>query len=101
MTGAVDRGALVIVQKLQPEGVVSVVSEGDIICYRYKKVEMMHRVVGLSYDAAGERVYITKGDANPAADAAPVEPEQIIGVYKAQIPHMGYPVVLFRTIFDS
>jgi len=99
MTGAIDRGSIVIVQKLNQENNITAINIGDVIHYRYKKVEVIHRVIELHYNALGEQVYTTKGDANPVADAYPVETGQIIGVLRARIPYVGYPFVIVRAIF--
>jgi len=98
MTGALDRGSVVFVEKLPPEDVFGAVKEGDVILYSYNNAEMMHRVIAFRYNDAGKRVYITQGDANPAADAHPVEAEQIIGLPKSYIPTIGYPFVFVKTV---
>lgn len=100
MTGVLNRGSVAFVEKLRKEDVFSNVSQGDIIHFKYKNIEMVHRVIDFRYNEAGERVYITKGDANLRADTNPVEAEQILGVAKAYIPHIGHPIVVVREIFD-
>jgi len=100
MAGAMDRGTVVFVRKLRPGDVYGAVREGDVIHYAYRDVEMLHRVTGFGYNEPGERVYITKGDANPAADAVPVETGQVLGVARASIPYAGYPIVIVRAFFS-
>jgi len=101
MAGAIDRGSVVFIEKLNPENVIVNVKEGDVIHYKHRDVEIIHRVVEFSYNSMGERMYITKGDANPSADAYFVEREQILGIARAKIPYIGYPFVIFDEITDN
>jgi len=101
MTGAVDRGAVVVVEKLGLEETLNTVKEGDIIHYEYDGVEMMHRVIEFRYDDEGGRVYITKGDANPIADSSPVEPDQVLGIPRSFIPYIGYPIIIIRMLLGG
>jgi hypothetical protein len=55
--------------------------------------------VEFRYDDSGERIYITKGDANTIADINPVGADQVLGVARAYIPYIGYPAVLMRMLF--
>ena len=60
----------------------------DIISYKNSSGEIItHRIV----DKSGNRL-ITKGDANRSEDS-PVTEEQIRGIAKHYIPHVGYPSV--------
>jgi len=99
MTGTIDRGSIVFIEKIRAEDVASVVIEGDIILFTQNKAEIMHRVIDIQYKTDGEPFYITKGDANPAADPFSVEQSQVLGVTKAYIPYLGYPIVIVRSIF--
>ena len=101
MTGTLDRGSVVLVEKLKPEDVHSAVGEGDVIIYLHRGVEVVHRVIELRHDADGGRAYITKGDANNAPDASPVAPRQIIGIARAYFPYIGYPAVLLSNIIPN
>ena len=98
MKGAIEPGAVMIVEKLRPENVRDTVLEGDIIQFTYGSKEVIHRVAECRCHASGERFYITKGDANPAADINPVELSQVVGIVRASIPYIGYPFVLVNTI---
>lgn len=60
-----------------------------------------HRVVSVVESPVGDR-YLTKGDANRAADSTPVEPDRIVGEVVARLPGLGRasraasnPAVLF------
>lgn len=72
------------IRKTEPE-------PGDIITYCLEDACITHRVV-----EKGRGFYITKGDANDAADAVPVVSSQIIGTVVFSIPMAGYAAVLFR-----
>ena len=97
MTGAIDAGSVVLIEKLQPEKVYSTVNLGDVIHLRRAGFEVVHRVVGFSVNDAGDRVYITKGDANLISDAYAVEPAQVLGVARAFIPYVGYPIIWIKS----
>ena len=96
MRGSLDRGSIVFVEKLEFEDVHDAVSAGDIILYTHRDIEMMHRVIEFRHNSSGERIYITKGDANDSADTNPIEAWQILGISKAYIPYLGYPAVIAR-----
>jgi signal peptidase len=101
MAGMIDSGSIVIIQKLPTEEIASTISEGDIICYQYRQIEITHRVISFHDNAAGERVYITKGDANPAEDINPVEMKQVVGIVRSKIPYIGYPALLVRNFLGG
>jgi signal peptidase len=48
-----------------------------------------HRIVDITTQD-GELAYVTKGDANNAADTTLVQPSQVIGTYHGRIPYGGY-----------
>lgn len=58
---------------------------GDIVAYKTGDITVIHRVISETDDG-----YITKGDNNDAADAAPVPAENISGKYYLEIPKLGY-----------
>ena len=67
MTGTYDRGSLVL------DDVVPVADlrVGDVITYMPPARDHLitHRIASIGTDASGARVFRTKGDANPVADA--------------------------------
>ena len=99
MTGTINRGSVVFVQKVPPNDVLTNVIEGDIIHFAHGRIEVMHRVIEFRYNSSGERIYITKGDANERADTSPVEQDHVLGISRSFIPYIGLPVVLVHTIF--
>lgn len=78
-------GDLIYVKEVDPDAV----KVGDPITFVLNEnlVVATHRVIGI--DGENRRFY-TKGDANEAADAAPVHFNNLIGVPKFAIPKLGY-----------
>lgn len=66
---------------------------GDIIAYRAGDTIITHRVVEET-----DQGYVTKGDANNAADPGVVKQKQIFGVCSIVIPKVGYVVMFLRTL---
>jgi signal peptidase I len=67
MTGTYDRGSLVL-DEVVP---VADLRVGDVITYMPPARDHLitHRIASIGTDASGARVFRTKGDANPVADA--------------------------------
>jgi signal peptidase len=99
MAGEIDTGSVVIVEKLTPDEVLGSVKQGDVIHFTRGNVEIIHRVIQFDYNAAGERVYFTKGDANEVADTAPVEQGQVLGISRLGVRYIGYPSVWLKILF--
>lgn len=66
---------------------------GDIITFRTENSLTTHRIAAVT----GAGCYITKGDANNAADPDPVPPEAVLGRVVWRIPYIGRGIVLLRT----
>ena len=67
---------------------------GDVVTYRsledaYYGILITHRVVNIEY-RDGQKVFITKGDANETIDRSPVTFNQIRGKVAMRIPKIGY-----------
>ena len=100
MSGTLEVGSMAIIRKVTPEKANDTVIQGDVLHFSYRSVEMIHRVIDFRYNNSGELIYITKGDANPYADPNPVESEQVLGIFRAHIPYVGYPYVFLSALFD-
>jgi signal peptidase I len=100
MSGAIERGSIAFAHKVPPGKAFDRVGEGEVIHFtgRNSGLEYIHRVVGFSFDADGEREYITKGDASELADPFPVAAEDVLGTVHAVLPFLGWPYVFYRTI---
>lgn len=93
MTGSMRPG-------LQPGSLVAVrpvpmaeVRVGDVLTYQLRSGEpevVTHRVVGERISGDGERLLLTRGDANDTPDAEPVQAVQVRGVVVYAIPLLGY-----------
>jgi signal peptidase len=71
---------------------------GDIITYRpslYSKTSITHRISAIKNDG-NVIAYVTKGDANNAADSQPVLASMITGKTMFTVPHAGYLLVALR-----
>jgi signal peptidase I len=89
MTGTIAKGSLIFSENMPTKALMV----GDIITYEppgsHKAVT--HRIVEITKDDKGQRVYQTKGDANNARDPWKFtlnRPEQ--AVYRFAIPYLGY-----------
>jgi signal peptidase len=95
MEPAIGTGSIVFVRAAEHY------SGGDIITFRRADSDpaalpITHRVVEVQSEGEAAR-FVTKGDANNAADAQPVSREEIIGKVLARVPYVGYPVSYART----
>jgi signal peptidase I len=81
-------GTLVVVRPVAAEEVRT----GDVITYQLesgKPVVVTHRVVEVRRTVEGEITFLTRGDANDAADGKPVRPVQVKGRAWYAVPHLG------------
>lgn len=58
--------------------------QGDIITYQSDGGLVTHRVVEIGADG-----FVTRGDANNAADSRPVAPEEVVGKVTGRVPGAG------------
>jgi len=98
MTGTFDRGSMVLLQRI-PEGeAYNLVEENSIIHFYMHDREYIHRVIEFDYNSNGERVFITKGDANEHADPWRLEQDAVIGIAQGSIPFAGFPGVAMHLL---
>ncbi len=89
MTGTIDKGS-VVYSRLTPTQDLKV---GDIITFvppGYVE-PVTHRIIAITHDSSGKRVFSTKGDFNKVADPWKIylnQPEQARCVF--HIPYIGY-----------
>lgn len=67
---------------------------GDVIAFYDDNIIVSHRIVEVGANSNGAPYFITKGDANDAADQYPVTSENFIGIVRGHIPRVG-GVILF------
>lgn len=68
------------------------VKTGDIITFQPESANPLlitHRVVSTGFTVSGEKVIVTKGDANDANDPS-IIPDQVMGKYIYHIPYLGW-----------
>lgn len=66
---------------------------GDVITFQLRSGQpevATHRIVGVGTTTTGERAFTTRGDANDAADLAPVRAVQVRGERWYSVPYLGY-----------
>lgn len=89
MTPALPPGTLVVVKPVP----VDDIGIGTVVTYQLRSGEptvVTHRVTSIGVNAAGDRVFTTRGDANDTVDAAAVQPVQIRGELWYAVPYLGY-----------
>ncbi len=82
-------GTLVVVKPTPP----SEIRIGDVLTYQLRSGEdvlVTHRVTEITSTTDGERLFVTKGDANDLADADPVMEVQVVGTVMYAIPYLGW-----------
>ena len=92
MVPTFSRGDAVVVRKLSTKEKENL-QKGDIIQFTDSTKYIVHRIYQISNDSMGNRVYITKGDANNIIDKDVVSIEDIKGKVSFVIPYIGYPAV--------
>jgi signal peptidase len=94
MTGTYDRGSLVL-DDVVPTSTLKV---GDVITYRPPPSAgvdhpVTHRIAAIATSRSGERVYRTKGDANPVADPWTFTlPRPTQARVRFGVPYAGYAI---------
>ncbi len=92
MSPAIPVGAAVVAVRTRAEAL----HVGDIVTVRAENVVFTHRVVEI--DTSESATWLrTRGDANGAADAAPVPADAVIGVVAATVPLAGYVIWMLAT----
>lgn len=95
MSPTYDPGSVVIVRPVD----VDDLQIGDVITFQEKSGDptvVTHRIVGIGFGGdGGGRTFTTQGDANGAADAAPVTEPQVRGKVWYSVPLVGYAVNAF------
>ena len=89
MSPGMPRGSLVVVREVDPARI----GTGDVITFMPRPDDtttVTHRVVGVGFDAAGERVFTTKGDANDTVDPWTVQGRHVLGERWYSLPYLGY-----------
>lgn len=97
MSPEISKGDAVIIKKIDSYKELKV---GDIIAYNNStsgKI-IIHRLVEIKTDDNGEKIYVTKGDANNGVDSIKVTYEKIRGVVKLKIKYIAIPSIYFNEL---
>lgn len=97
MAPKIYKGDIVIIKDTD----VKEVKKGDIIRYKMEGYYVVHRVVMISENVNGDRVFITKGDNNNDIDLYPVKESQYAGTVKFDIPYLGYPTLILGKLLNT
>lgn len=91
MEPKISVGSIVIVKETEP----AELEAGDVITYRLSGNTLVtHRIVEQDDK---QKQFITKGDANEAADASPVSYESVVGKVALHLPLLGYLSIYMKT----
>lgn len=89
----IEIGDLIFVTEADP----AKLEEGDIISYMEGSVVVTHRILEVRPGEDGKRSFLTKGDANNAADLRPVHQDDLVGIYRFRIPKLGDFAMFLQT----
>jgi signal peptidase len=93
MEPAIARGAIALAQEDTSHGILP----GDVVSFTESNgVVVTHRVVAVDGSGRSE-LLTTKGDANPAADPAPIPAARVAGRVVASVPLLGYLAAMLTT----
>jgi signal peptidase I len=94
MSPVFNTGDVVVISKVS----AGAIKQGDVIEYRKEdKTNVIHRVIAVN-KINGAASFITKGDANNAADALPVDPQNVEGKVVMVVPKIGWISVGIRQL---
>lgn len=98
MRPAMEVGDIAIVARVNPEAL----KVGDIIQFRTgdRTIPTVHRIVEKRAGGEKETFFITRGDANSAADS-PVNPELVVGKVVFTVPKAGWVTIAVRELFQG
>lgn len=72
-------------------------AKNDVIAFREGSSVIIHRIVRLETDEAGETVFVTRGDANNTEDINKVTQAAVLGKYESKLVGMGGVVTFFQS----
>ncbi len=81
MEPEIQTGSFILIEKIAPEDI----KIGDVLTFRSSDptvpngIPVTHKVIDISYDDQGSRIFTTKGTANDEQDEYPVYDEDIYG----------------------
>lgn len=96
MQPLINPGDIVIIDSSS----VASIKVGDIIQYKIKDYNVVHRVVKILDDSNGISL-ILKGDNNLNVDRDPVKEDQLVGKIIYHVPYIGYPSYLIQKMIKG
>jgi signal peptidase len=98
MVPVINPGDVVLIAPVKTD----TIQVGEIIEYRNIKegINVVHRVIAIEGDLQNPS-FIFKGDANNAADANPVSPQQIMGKEILIIPKIGWVSIALKNLLSG
>ncbi len=91
MVPEINIGDVIIVKEAEGEQM----EVGDVILYQLADVKVAHRIIE-KMENNGQITFVTKGDANEAADAEAVYPQQVLGEIVYVVPKAGWVSIALR-----
>lgn len=88
----IEAGDLVFVTDIETDEL----EEGDVIAFMDGSTIVTHRILEISGED-GQRKFLTKGDANNAADQKLVGEENVIGIFRYRIAKLGDFALFLQT----
>lgn len=92
MSPTFNRGDAAVIQKLKDSD-KDKLKKGDIIQFVSGSKYVLHRIIEITNDEKGNKVFKTKGDHNNAADSEKITLENVKGKMVFSVPYIGYPSV--------
>ena len=92
METQISAGDIVVVKEID----TNELKKGDIIAFKDGNIVITHRIDEVT-EIDGKTQYITKGDNNNTQDIGYVLPEQVEGVFKFKIAHLGNIAMFIQT----
>lgn len=95
MQGSINKGDVVILDKKDKYP-----KKGDVMAFQEQGKTIVHRVIQLK-SRNGERVYITKGDANNGKDNWILTKDSMVGKVKFRVRWIGWPTVALSEMISK
>ncbi|MBR2678466.1 MAG: signal peptidase I [Bacilli bacterium] len=95
MAKIINKGDIVIIDKKSRK-----INEGDVIAFEQGGRIIVHRAIEILEDN-GEKVYITKGDANKDSDGWTAGDRNLVGKVLLKIKWLGWPTVALSELISG
>ncbi|MGL4344442.1 MAG: signal peptidase I [Cellulosilyticaceae bacterium] len=95
MEPMIKPGDVILVEKISDVEDLNQLQVNEVIQFRRDDILITHRIVEI-IEVDGRKEYRTKGDNNSAEDSRLVKMEEVKGRYKACIPKIGWPTLMFK-----